>query len=213
MSSSHFSLLSFSPRPLSPDTLTPCPSLCSRIQSNVEGLYLIDGVPFSCCNPHSPRPCLQDRLSEPHAHPLFDPRQPNLNLWAQGCHGVLLGHLQGLASTLGSLLAVTFLLQVSQQRVRGLPPPGLLTASNPGALDPLTLTDLFPLLSPDSGAPGPAVPADGTGGTWRSHGWGRGGPGLSLSRGAEKQAENSLAAGRGCPQASTQGGPSRRGTA
>ncbi|KAB1273029.1 Rod outer segment membrane protein 1 [Camelus dromedarius] len=82
-----------------------------RIQSNVEGLYLIDGVPFSCCNPHSPRPCLQSQLSDPHAHPLYDPRQPNLNLWAQGCHGVLLGYLQGLASTLGNLLAVTFLLQ------------------------------------------------------------------------------------------------------
>ncbi|XP_037694139.1 rod outer segment membrane protein 1 [Choloepus didactylus] len=82
-----------------------------QIQSNVEGLYLTDGVPFSCCNPHSPRPCLQSRLSDPHAHPLFDPRQPNLNLWAQGCHGVLLGHLQGLASMLGSMLAVTFPLQ------------------------------------------------------------------------------------------------------
>ncbi|XP_059787758.1 rod outer segment membrane protein 1 [Balaenoptera ricei] len=82
-----------------------------RIQSNVEGLYLIDGVPFSCCNPHSPRPCLQSQLSDPHAHPLFDPRQPNLNLWAQGCHEVLLGHLQGLSSTLGNMLAVTFLLQ------------------------------------------------------------------------------------------------------
>lgn len=82
-----------------------------RIQSNVEGLYLIDGVPFSCCNPHSPRPCLQSRLSDPHAHPLFDPQQPNLNLWAQGCHGVLLGYLQGLASTLATVLAVTFLLQ------------------------------------------------------------------------------------------------------
>ncbi|KAM8817516.1 rod outer segment membrane protein 1 [Rhynchonycteris naso] len=84
-----------------------------RIQSNVEGLYLIDGVPFSCCNPHSPRPCLQNRLSDPHAHPLFDPRQPNLNLWAHGCHSVLLEYLQGLASTLGSMLAVTFLLQIS----------------------------------------------------------------------------------------------------
>lgn len=83
-----------------------------RIQSNVEGLYLIDGVPFSCCNPHSPRPCLQSQLSDPHAHPLFDPRQPNLNLWAQGCHEVLLGHLQGLSGTLGSILAVTLLLQV-----------------------------------------------------------------------------------------------------
>ncbi|KAK2489063.1 hypothetical protein MC885_001406, partial [Smutsia gigantea] len=82
-----------------------------RIQSNVEGLYLIDGVPFSCCNPHSPGPCLQRQLSDPHAHPLFDPRHPNLNLWIQGCHRVLLGHLESLTSTLGSMLAVTFLLQ------------------------------------------------------------------------------------------------------
>ncbi|XP_004646801.1 rod outer segment membrane protein 1 [Octodon degus] len=83
-----------------------------RIQSNVEGLYLTDGVPFSCCNPHSPRPCLQSHLSDPYAHPLFDPRQPNLNLWPQGCHEVLLDHLQGLAGTLGSVLVFTFLLQV-----------------------------------------------------------------------------------------------------
>ncbi|XP_037585609.1 rod outer segment membrane protein 1 isoform X2 [Cebus imitator] len=83
----------------------------SRIQSNVEGLYLTDGVPFSCCNPHSPRPCLQNRLSDSYAHPLFDPRQPNQNLWVQGCHEVLLEHLQDLAGTLGSMLAVTFLLQ------------------------------------------------------------------------------------------------------
>uniref|UniRef100_A0A8C6QSV1 Rod outer segment membrane protein 1 n=1 Tax=Nannospalax galili TaxID=1026970 RepID=A0A8C6QSV1_NANGA len=82
-----------------------------QIQSNVEGLYLIDGVPFTCCNPHSPHPCLQSQLSDPHAHPLFDPRKPNLNLWAQGCHEVLLGHLWGLSSTLGGMLAVTFLLE------------------------------------------------------------------------------------------------------
>ncbi|XP_063084332.1 rod outer segment membrane protein 1 isoform X2 [Cavia porcellus] len=86
--------------------------VADRIQSNVEGLYLTDSVPFSCCNPHSPRPCLQSRLSDPYAHPLFDPRQPNLNLWPQGCHEVLLDHLQGLAGTLGSVLAITFLLQV-----------------------------------------------------------------------------------------------------
>lgn len=92
-----------------PDTIYCCHS---RIQSNVEGLYLTDSVPFSCCNPHSPRPCLQSRLSDPYAHPLFDPRQPNLNLWPQGCHEVLLDHLQGLAGTLGSVLAITFLLQV-----------------------------------------------------------------------------------------------------
>lgn len=206
------SVLQLLPRPPSPDTLTPCPSVCSRIQSNVEGLYLIDGVPFSCCNPHSPRPCLQDQLSDPHAHPLFDPRQPNLNLWPQGCHGVLLGHLQGLASTLGSMLAVTFLLQVSPQCLR---PPSAWTASLPPTLGPCTAGPHPPppLASPDCGAPGPAVPADGAGGAWRSHRWGRGCPGLSPSRGAEAQAEDGLAAGRGCPQASTGGGPSRRGTA
>ncbi|KAM5247262.1 rod outer segment membrane protein 1 [Ctenodactylus gundi] len=85
--------------------------VADRIQSNVDGLYLTDGVPFSCCNPHSPRPCLQSRLSDPYAHPLFDPRQPNLNLWARGCHAALLEHLQGLAGTLGSSLAVTTMLQ------------------------------------------------------------------------------------------------------
>ncbi|XP_027714613.1 LOW QUALITY PROTEIN: rod outer segment membrane protein 1 [Vombatus ursinus] len=83
-----------------------------QIHSNVEGLYLIDGVPFSCCNPHSPWPCLQNQLSSTQVHPLSDPRQPNLNLWEQGCHGVLLRLLGGLASTLGTVLGITFLLQV-----------------------------------------------------------------------------------------------------
>ncbi|KFO29443.1 Rod outer segment membrane protein 1 [Fukomys damarensis] len=83
------------------------------IQSNVKGLYLTDGVPFSCCNPHSPRPCLQSCLSDPYAHPFFDPWQPNLNLWAQGCREVLLDPLQGLAGTLGSMLAINLLLQVT----------------------------------------------------------------------------------------------------
>lgn len=139
-----------------------CLCLCSRIQSNVEGLYLIDGVPFSCCNPHSPRPCLQTQLSDPHAHPLFDPRQPNLNLWAQGCHEVLLGHLKGLSGTLGSILAVTLLLQVSQPRA--LTPPTF------SPMAPNLLTPLFPLASPTgSSAPWFAVFADSAGGPWWSH--------------------------------------------
>ncbi|XP_004621541.2 rod outer segment membrane protein 1 [Sorex araneus] len=88
------------------------PDVVDRILSNVDGLYLTDGVPFSCCNPHSPRPCLQSRLSDPQAHPLLDAEPLSLNLWAHGCHGVLLGRLQGLASTLGSVLAATCLLHV-----------------------------------------------------------------------------------------------------
>ncbi|XP_044536957.1 rod outer segment membrane protein 1-like [Gracilinanus agilis] len=86
--------------------------IIDQLQSNVEGLYLIDGVPFSCCNPNAPRPCLQNQLSNPQAYPLSDPRQRSLNLWEQGCHGVLLRHLWGLASTLGTVLGVTLVLQV-----------------------------------------------------------------------------------------------------
>lgn len=116
---------------------------------------------------------------------------------------MLLGHLQGLASTLGNMLAVTFLLQVSQQCLR--PPLGLLTASDPGAPGTaVTLIDLLPLAFPtDPGTLGPAVPANGTGGARRSHRWGGRGPGLSLSCWAERHAENSMATGRGGPQAST----------
>lgn len=55
---------------------------------------------------------------------------------------MLLGHLQGLASTLGNTLAVTFLLQVSQQG------PGLPTAFNLRPLELLTLADLLLLASP-----------------------------------------------------------------
>ncbi|XP_074087393.1 rod outer segment membrane protein 1 [Macrotis lagotis] len=84
-----------------------------QIQSNVEGLYLIDGVPFSCCNPHSPWPCLQTQLSRAQAHPLSEARQPSLNLWARGCHGELQRHLRGLSGSLAAVLGVTFLLQVS----------------------------------------------------------------------------------------------------
>ncbi|XP_040837884.1 rod outer segment membrane protein 1 [Ochotona curzoniae] len=153
--------------------------VADRIQSNVEGLYLIDGVPFSCCNPHSPRPCLQSRLSDPHAHPLFDPRQPNLNLWAQGCHGVLLGYLQGLAGTLGSLLAMTFLLQALvllglrylQTALEGL--GGVIDAEGDtqGYLFPAGLKDMLktswlqggvaPKPAPQEAAPGQALPQEG----------------------------------------------------
>lgn len=60
---------------------------------------------------------------------------------------MLLRHLQGLASTLGSVLAVTFLLQVSRQSEAFLH-LGLLTASNPGA--PGTSLTSFPLTSPQT---------------------------------------------------------------
>ncbi|KAG8522765.1 LOW QUALITY PROTEIN: Rod outer segment membrane protein 1, partial [Galemys pyrenaicus] len=42
-------------------------------QSNLEGLYLIHGVPFPCCEPHLSRLCLQNQFSAPHTHPFFGP--------------------------------------------------------------------------------------------------------------------------------------------
>lgn len=60
---------------------------------------------------------------------------------------MLLGHLQELASTLGSMLVVTILLQVSQQSEASLH-LGLLTAANPGA--PGTSLTSFPLISPQT---------------------------------------------------------------
>lgn len=77
---------------------------------------------------------------------------------------------------------------------------GLFMLPTLGPLELLTLIDLFPLAFPtDSGAPGPAVPADGPGGAWRNHRWGGRDSGLSLSQWAEGHAENSVATGRGCP--------------
>ncbi|XP_078284143.1 RDS/peripherin-like protein xRDS35 isoform X2 [Rhinoraja longicauda] len=82
-----------------------------QLHSNVAGLYLVDSVPFSCCNPASPRPCIQHHLNDPSAHFNYQPGPEDLNLWTRGCHEVLLEHYSSILNWVGAALLLSSLLQ------------------------------------------------------------------------------------------------------
>ncbi|XP_077350945.1 peripherin-2b [Festucalex cinctus] len=82
-----------------------------RVMSNVEGKFLMDSVPFSCCNPGSPRPCIQHHLTNNSAHYDYDHRSEELNIWTRGCREALFAYFSGLMSALGALVAAIVLLQ------------------------------------------------------------------------------------------------------
>ncbi|XP_051936624.1 peripherin-2b [Hippocampus zosterae] len=82
-----------------------------RVLSNVEGKFLMDSVPFSCCNPGSPRPCIQHHLTNNSAHYDYDHRTEDLNIWTRGCREALFSYFSGLMSGAGALVAATVLLQ------------------------------------------------------------------------------------------------------
>lgn len=84
-----------------------------RIKSNVDGRYLIDGVPFSCCNPSSPRPCIQYQLTNNSAHYNYDHQTEELNLYLRGCRETLVSYYTSLMSTIGTGVLSVFLLQGS----------------------------------------------------------------------------------------------------
>ncbi|KAJ4919702.1 hypothetical protein JOQ06_000012 [Pogonophryne albipinna] len=64
-------------------------SVVERLRSNVGGQFLQDSVPFSCCSPSSPRPCIQTQLRD--ASQTFNWDQ--LNQWGGGgCRRVLAAH-------------------------------------------------------------------------------------------------------------------------
>ncbi|KAK1150846.1 peripherin-2 [Acipenser oxyrinchus oxyrinchus] len=83
-----------------------------RIKSNVDGRYLVDGVPFSCCNPTSPRPCIQQQISNNSAHYNYDYQTEELNLFTRGCRAALVSYYMGLMNTIGVGVLLVFLLQV-----------------------------------------------------------------------------------------------------
>lgn len=89
------------------------PFRCSRVLSNVDGKFLMDSVPFSCCNPSSPRPCIQHHLTNNSAHYDYDHRAEDLNIWTRGCREALFSYFSGLMTGVGVLVAATVLLQVS----------------------------------------------------------------------------------------------------
>ncbi|KAM6969745.1 rod outer segment membrane protein 1a [Aplochiton taeniatus] len=84
-----------------------------RIKSNVDGRYLVDSVPFSCCNPSSPRPCIQDQLTNNSAHYNYEHQTEELNIFVHGCRETLVKYYMGLMNTIGAVVLSVFLVQGS----------------------------------------------------------------------------------------------------
>ncbi|XP_063045404.1 rod outer segment membrane protein 1b [Engraulis encrasicolus] len=89
------------------------PDIRDRIHSNIDGRFLMDAVPFSCCNPGSPRPCIQDNLRDNMAHINYDYHNEKLNLFRQGCREALVSYYMGLMNTIGPGVLSVFMLQMS----------------------------------------------------------------------------------------------------
>ncbi|XP_047429893.1 photoreceptor outer segment membrane glycoprotein 2-like [Mugil cephalus] len=83
-----------------------------RLRSNVEGKYLMDGVPFSCCSTFSPRPCIQQKLSNSSAHFNYDQQSQQLNLWRRGCQQALLDHYTGILQSIGLTVLLIWLFEL-----------------------------------------------------------------------------------------------------
>ncbi|KAK1787836.1 hypothetical protein P4O66_016323, partial [Electrophorus voltai] len=83
----------------------------SRIKSNVDGRYLLDGVPFSCCNPSSARPCIQYKLTNNSAHYNYEHQTEELNIFVRGCREALLSYYTALMNSIGAGVLLLFLLQ------------------------------------------------------------------------------------------------------
>ncbi|XP_037261760.1 peripherin-2 [Falco rusticolus] len=84
-----------------------------RIKSNVDGRYLVDGVPFSCCNPSSPRPCIQYHVTNNSAHYSYDYQTEELNLWRRGCREALLHYYSSMMSSMGAVVILVWLFEIS----------------------------------------------------------------------------------------------------
>lgn len=97
----------------STDTCFLC--FLSRIKSNVDGRYLLDGVPFSCCNPSSPRPCIQYQLTNNSAHYNYEYQTEELNIYLRGCREALVNYYMGLMNTIGGGVLSVFILQVCHE--------------------------------------------------------------------------------------------------
>lgn len=79
----------------------------------MDGQYLMDGVPFSCCNPSSPRPCIQLQMTNNSAHYSYDHYTEELNVWRRGCREALLSYYGGMMTSIGVLVLLVTILEVS----------------------------------------------------------------------------------------------------
>uniref|UniRef100_A0A8C6PG05 Peripherin 2-like a n=1 Tax=Nothobranchius furzeri TaxID=105023 RepID=A0A8C6PG05_NOTFU len=84
-----------------------------RLRSNVEGKYLTDGVPYSCCNINSPRPCIQQQITNNSAHFNYEHQTEELNLWMKGCRQALLESFTHIMRSIGFTVLITWLFELS----------------------------------------------------------------------------------------------------
>ncbi|XP_041669238.1 photoreceptor outer segment membrane glycoprotein 2-like [Cheilinus undulatus] len=84
-----------------------------RLRSNVEGKYLMDGVPFSCCNLNSPRPCIQKQINNNSAHFNYEHQTERLNLWMKGCRQALLDYYTYIMQSIGLTVLIIWLFELS----------------------------------------------------------------------------------------------------
>lgn len=91
--------------------------LHSRVLSNVEGKFLMESVPFSCCNPGSPRPCIQHQLTNNSAHYDYDHHTEELNIWTRGCRESLVAYYGGMMNSIGGLMLLYIILEVRKRRI------------------------------------------------------------------------------------------------
>ncbi|XP_029453311.1 photoreceptor outer segment membrane glycoprotein 2-like [Rhinatrema bivittatum] len=85
----------------------------SRFKSNVDGKFLVDGVPFSCCNPNSPRPCILYHLTNNSAHYNYDFLTEELNVWMKGCRHVLLEYYTHIIQSIGLTVILIWMFELS----------------------------------------------------------------------------------------------------
>ncbi|XP_017548091.1 peripherin 2-like b [Pygocentrus nattereri] len=85
----------------------------NRLRSNVEGKYLMDGVPFSCCNLYSPRPCIQQQITNNSAHYNYDYQTEELNLNQKGCRQALLEYYTQIMQSIGLIVLIIWLFELS----------------------------------------------------------------------------------------------------
>uniref|UniRef100_A0A3P9L242 Peripherin-2 n=1 Tax=Oryzias latipes TaxID=8090 RepID=A0A3P9L242_ORYLA len=84
-----------------------------RVLSNVEGKYLMDSVPFSCCNPGSPRPCIQHHLTNNTAHYDYDHRTEELNIWTRGCREAVFSYYSSIMTSIGAIVIGVIILETA----------------------------------------------------------------------------------------------------
>ncbi|XP_067894498.1 photoreceptor outer segment membrane glycoprotein 2-like [Heterodontus francisci] len=84
-----------------------------RLKSNVDGKYLLDGIPFSCCNFNSPRPCIQRQLTNNSAHYNYDYLTEELNHWTTGCRQALLDYYTQIMQSIGLSVLIIWFFEVS----------------------------------------------------------------------------------------------------